>query len=207
MQKKVIIESFRNISRRKVEYFLKCKVNVVVLESFAGLHKNHGPTPGFPYPHPDYAQRLIRKGKVGFLSVDLLDEKTFYAYAADKAVEVIEAVYAEYKKKHIRLIQRVCQTLNDQRAENGFKKALCQRLAVFYSQNILLHRLDKYFGTDPLIVYPESNVVEYLDMFALVEQSGQKVFDHPDIQFSVSQRLRGHFENFVKAMGVWGRVF
>lgn len=207
MSKIVVIESFRHLTRQQIEHFVQNGDKVVVVEQYAGLHKRLGPIPGFPFAHPDYIEELYQSGQVTLLPVEQLDEKTFYCYAADKSVEAVEKVYTQYEKERAHFIRHVCTTLKDENARDAFKKALCRELASFYSANILFSRLDRHFGGQPLLVYPESNIENYLLLKSLIERSGQEIFPHPHIEFPRALLQRDQWDSAQSSLFVFFRLF
>ncbi len=193
--KLVILESFNNVSRGTLKNYIKNSKTVYLIEPFVAYHIKNGPYHGFTGTFPDYIEQLLQKGVLKLLPADSIDGKSIYRQATDKAVEVIESVFPEYRKEHKELFEYVSDTLQSSVAENAFKKNLCDKLAEFYSVNILLHRIEKLFNTGPVLVYPDINVSSYLYLKSLLSKSNQTFFEHPDVQFPVRTHIAAFFEN------------
>ena len=149
----------------------------------------------FPCPLPRFAQKLIADGKICVLKAEQLNSKEVLSFSADKAVDVVEAVYLEYRKRFEKIFSYVSNTLRSPVAENVFKNNLCNRLAEFYSVNILLHRIEKHFNSGPIMVYPDTNVYSYLFIKNLLSESNQEFFAHPNIRFPVKVYVASFLEN------------
>jgi len=166
-----------------IKRYLNHGYRVWIIEPFHAYHHEKG-IRFFPRPFPEYIEKLIRDGKVNLLKAKDLSAREIYFIAANKAVEVSEKVYPQYKKEHFRLIKYICDILNSSIAESIFKKQLCDRLAVFYSVNIMLDKIGKVFSNDNIKVYLEANAVTYSYFKKLLIQSNQQVYCHKNITFS-----------------------
>ncbi|MBT4512416.1 MAG: polysaccharide biosynthesis PFTS motif protein [Chloroflexi bacterium] len=191
----VVFETFDHANKSLVKKYTDNSVSVFAIEPCVAYHRIKGDITGFPNDFPDYAQQLIDKGAIQLLLASSFDGKSIYAQALDKAVDVIEPVFPVYKENHKQLIKYVCNTLNSPDAEKAFKKSLCERLATFYSINILLHRLNKLLGYGPILTYPDANIRSYIALKKLLLQSEQEVFEHDDIQLPTRIHISSFCEN------------
>ncbi len=177
-----------------IKRYLKRGILVSIIEPFHAFHHRKG-IRFFPPPLPDFVKSLIKKGEINIVRVSELDTKEIYQLSADKAVDVIESVFPEYRKEHKKLFEYVCDVLKSSTAENVFKKSLCDRLAECYSVNILLHRVEKFFGSGTIMFYPDTNVRSYLYLKALLLKNNQDFFEHPSIRFPIRMHVTSFFEN------------
>ena len=177
-----------------ISKYFKWGIPVYVVEPFHAYH--HKMEIRFFPPHlSSFVESLIRGGKISVIEANTINAKEIYFRSADKAVDVIEYVYPEFRKEHRRLFEYVSDTLKSSVAENVFKKSLCDRLAEFYSVNILLHRIEKLLGTDTILFYPDTNVRSYLYLKALLLRSKQIFFEHPNIRFPIRTHVTSFFED------------
>jgi polysaccharide biosynthesis PFTS motif protein len=161
---------------------------------------------GFPDAFPDYVEKYLQEGILKLLPEKMIDGKTIFRETADKAVEVIESVYLEYREEHRELIEYVSDTLKSPTAENIFKKELCNRLAEFYSVNLLLMRIEKVLGSDPILFYPKINVHSYLYLKALISRANLELFEHPNIRFPVQAHITSVLENLKEQLLTFGKL-
>ena len=98
-------------------------------------------------------------------------------------VEAVEKVFLEYRKKHEAIIDFVSKTLNSSFAEYVFKRMLCEKLAEFYSANILFNKLHKKFENSFLKVYSSIDLRLYNSIWKLLSKSTQIYFTHSNIIF------------------------
>lgn len=127
---KVIYEFITNLDYIFIKKYLKERVPVFVVEPFHAYHDNEEIR--FFRPHlPGFIQESIRDGKVLVLKADQLNAKEIYSLAVEKAVDVVESVYPEYRKRFERIFSYVADTLKLPIAENAFRNNLCNRLADF----------------------------------------------------------------------------
>ena len=181
---RVVYESPNKWDHLFIKKYLKEKVPVCVIEPFHAYHHKKG-IRFFPPHLPAFIQELIRTGKVSVLKADGINAKEIYPLATDKAVDVVESVYPEYRKRFEKIFSYVSDTLKSPIAENVFKNNLCNRLAEFYSVNILLYRIEKHFNSGPIMVYPDTNVHSYLFIKEMLLETNQVFFEHPDIRFPI----------------------
>ncbi|MBF0522439.1 MAG: polysaccharide biosynthesis PFTS motif protein [Candidatus Omnitrophica bacterium] len=197
MSRKIVLESFFKLNEKTVEAYLKDASLVYAMEPFACHHKKGGKIAEFPSSLPSHIDQLVQEGKILFISTKDIESKTIHGIAMDKAVEVVEAVYPAYYRKHKLLIDFVCDVLKDREAENAFKKLLCERLGEFYAQNIVVERVSKYLNFDPIIFYPEVNIADYNEIRELLLLSRQDFFHHDNLEFS----KESYHQDFRKNMG------
>jgi polysaccharide biosynthesis PFTS motif protein len=174
--------------------YLKRDVPVWIVEPFHSYHHKKG-IRFFPPHLPSYVEELIKSGRVRVLKADEINAKEIYLLSADKAVNVIESVFPEYRKKYENIFSYVSDTLKSPVAENVFRINLCNRLAEFYSMNILLHRIEKRLNNGHIIVYPDMNVYSYLFIKKLLLESNQEFYEHPNVRFHVQACVTSFLEN------------
>ena len=191
----IIYESPTKLDCLFIKKYLKQDVPVWVVEPFHTFHHRKG-IRFYPLPLPDLVDNLVKKGKINLLKVDQLNAREIYQLAADKAVKTVESVYPEYKKDNKDLFENVCKVLKTTKAENIFKKNLCDRLAEFYSVNILLSRIEKLFTNSPILVYPDTNLRNYHYLKTLLSKSKQDFFEHPNIRFPLLMYITAFFKDF-----------
>lgn len=180
---KVVFESFDQANKSVLKNYIRKSIPVYFLEPFVAYHKKKSPFHGFSNAFPGYVEQFLREGTLELLSANLIEAKTIYRQATDKAVDVIESVFPEYKKEHEEVFEYVSDTLKSSVAMNIFKKDLCSRLAEFYSVNIMLYRVGKLLGPEPILFYPDTNVRSYQYLKSLLSKCRQDFFGHPDISF------------------------
>ena len=182
-----------------IKRYLKRGIVVSIIEPFHAFHHRKGIL-FFPPPLPGFVKDLIDKREINLLTASQLNAEEIGSLAADKAVEVIESVFPEYRVEHRELIEYVSDTLKSPFAENAFKKSLCNRLAEFYSVNIMLSRIEKILGPDHILVYQDMNVRTYLYLKDLLLRGNQEVFEHPSIYFPRQKHVISIFENLGESL-------
>lgn len=191
MDKKLIIyETVSNRDFISMQWHLNRGYSVWVMEPTYMYHHKKGIT-FFPPPLSHNAERLIQKGKVSVLRADMLNAKEIYQIAADKACDNIEPVYSVYKEEYKKLFSCVSDILKSSIAENVFKKSLCDRLAEFYSVNILLHRIETFFPNAKIIFSASADISSYLYFKKLLSNGKYEFFENQNIRFSLSSRTDG----------------
>lgn len=191
----VVFEIIEKNQRRVVNQYLREGKLILVVEPFHAYHHTQG-VRFFPPALPAFADDLIKDGRLHLLKAGDLAAGEIYQLAADKAVAVIDHVVPEYKKEHAELFDYVSHTLKSPAAEDVFKMDLCNRLAEFYSENILIQRVVKMLGgTGTLLFYPDMNVRDYLYVKNILSRAKQDFFEHPDISFPWQLHFRAFFEN------------
>ena len=191
---KIVYESPNKWDYLFIKKYLKGKVPVWVMEPFHAYHHKKG-LRFFPPHLPAFVQELILDGEVSVLQAEEINAKEIYPLAADKAVDLVESVYPEYRKRFEKIFSYVSGTLKSPVAENVFRNDLCNRLAEFYSVNILLHRIEKHFNSGPIMVYPDMNVYSYFSIKGLLTESNQVFFEHPNIRFPIKVYVSTFLEN------------
>lgn len=172
---------------------LNKNIPVWIIEPFYAHHHKKGMV-GFPQHLPLYIQKLIRNSKISLLKSKEINAKEIHLLSTEKAVAFIETVYPAYRKKHSKIIQYVSKILKSPVSDNAFKIDLCNRLAEFYSMNIMLHRIAKHLRHGPIIVCPDINVYSYLSIKRLLLESHQEFFEHPNVQFSLQTYANSFLE-------------
>ena len=136
--KLVVLESFKHVSKGSLKNYFRNSKTVYIIEPFVAYHIKNVKFQGFADELPGYAKEFLGAGLLKLLPAESIDGKSIYRHATDKSVDVVEAVFSEYRKEHKELFEFVSDSLKSPEAENAFKKNLCDRLAGFYSVNILL---------------------------------------------------------------------
>jgi len=96
-KKHVIYESFSKIDFILIRNNIKRDVSVWVIEPFPAYHHNKKGSRFFPSYLPGYITALINKGQISLLRAEDINAKEIYGLAADKAVQIVEYVYPEYR--------------------------------------------------------------------------------------------------------------
>lgn len=195
---KIIFESPRNWHKIHILSYVMRGLSVWIIEPFRMYHYKRGIA--FYPPHlPPYIEGLIQGEKISVLLGKMINAKEIYQLAADKAVEVIESVYAEYRNEHEELFAYVVEILKSPVAENVFRKSLCDRLAEFYSLNILLHRIESLFSDTKIIFFTDADIRSYRYLKKLLSKNNCEFFEHTNIRFSrlsyISSALRKLMQN------------
>lgn len=186
----VIFESPKAWHRWLIEGYLKRGFKVWVIEPFWAYHHEKG-IRYFPHPLPGYINKMLKSEKISLLMAEKLNVEEMNSFPADMAVEIIEKVYPEYKKQNKFLVSHVCNALRSPIAENIFKRYLCDRLAVFYSVNMMLEKIGSIFPEDAVIFYSEKNMFAYRYFKRLLIRCGQEVLPCRNINFSSLGYLSG----------------
>ena len=170
-----------------IYFLLKCRYRVAVVEPFHTYHhKNHRKGFCFYPPHlPFYIWNLIRRNHIQLIRAEQLDAHEIYHIAADMSVGAIEAVFSFHKECNKEICSYVSQTLKSEESEKAFKINFCNRLAEFYSMNIMLHRIGKLFEGQKIIFCSDGEVGSYVYLKDIMIRSNQEVYSCPSIQFSV----------------------
>jgi len=179
----VVYEAPTKLDYLFISKYVKQNISVWVIEPFYAHHHKKGIFRNFPLHLPAFVQKLIKKGKISLLKVEKINTRDIDLLSGEMAISVTEDVYPAYRKRHSKIIQYVSKILKSLVSDNAFKIDLCNRIAEFYSVNIMLHRIAKYLGHGPVIVYPDINVYSYLSIKKLLLESHQELFEHPNVQF------------------------
>lgn len=154
-------------------------IRIWVIEPFPAYHHKRS-VKFYPVKTAQYVNRLIQTGKISVLWEKNLQGKDIYALASDAAVRLVGDIYPAYRKQYARIIGYTADILrNDPAAENGFKKNLCDRVAEFYSVNILLARIEACIKDDSIQFYPDTDVWSYQMIKKLVSQT-KCAYDEPE---------------------------
>jgi hypothetical protein len=167
--------------------------SVWVIEPFRAYHHKKW-LPFFPPPFPDFIEDMITSGKIKMLTADKLNAREIFHIASKKAVDSVEAVFPYYKKKHKEILRFTSNTLNTDISESVFKKNICEKLAEFYSVNIIINKIEDIFCATPVFFSPDTNVLSYMNLKELIEDSHEDFHEHSIIKFSTLSYLRGYFE-------------
>ncbi len=190
---KIIFESPRKWHKLFIVTYIIRGLSVWILEPFRMYHYKRG-IAFYPPHHPPYIEGLIQGKKISVLLGEMINSKDIYQLAADKAVGVIESVYSEYRNEHEELFAYVAEILKSPVAENVFRRSLCDRLAEFYSLNILLHRIEGYFPDTKIVFFTDADTRSYRYLKRLLSKNKCDFFEHTNIRFSwfsnISSALR-----------------
>lgn len=188
----IIIESPKEWHKLLIELYLMRGFTVWVIEPFHAYH-HQGISHFYPNPLPRYIHKMLKSGKINMLTADSLGSRQLSCLAADKAVKIVEDVFEQYKIRHCRVINYICDILNSARAEDIFKKEFCNQLAKFYSVNIMLSTINKKFLGCGVKIYPEINVLFYLKIRNTLLRAHQEIFaDH--VSFLLLPYLSGFIQ-------------
>ncbi|MBU2511638.1 polysaccharide biosynthesis PFTS motif protein [bacterium] len=170
----VVFDSISYRDRQKIEKLIKQGTRIWIIEPFYSYHhrNSHGGTSFYPRPLPDFINHYLENGRVNLISADSLEAFNISTIAADKAVETIESVFPVYKQKHASLIDYVSKILKNQEADSIFKLKLGERLAEFYSFNIMLKRVEAVLEVSSILLYSQVNIAEYNTLNHLVISAG-----------------------------------
>jgi len=174
----IVLESFDRFSKRKWKRLFETSESIFVIEPFVVYHAKKGKFNAFPNHFPPYADHFIRSGRIRLLSSDQLNGKTIYREAADRAVECVESVYAVFRKDYAKLVDYVSQVLRSAEAEYVFKIHLCEKLAEYYSVNLLFHRIEEALPFDTIEIYPNTNIQSYWHIQAMLRRCSLQGYDH-----------------------------
>lgn len=174
--------------------YVRKNIPVWIIEPFYAYHHKKG-RGLFPTDLPSFVKKLISEGKISVLKAEDIGAKEIYFLSVDKAVETVNAVYSEYRKKYEELFVFIVNILKSPLSENVFKKNLCDRLAEFYSVNIMIHNVEKNLPKGHILVYPEMNVRSYLYIKKLLSKCTQDYYEHPNIRFPIKTQITALSEN------------
>ena len=194
----IVFEAVKNKHKPLIEKYLKKGFSVWVIEPFTAYHYKE--IKFFPPLLPSFAKKIIERGKITLIKADEINAREIYPYAADKAVGVLEQVYAEYYKCNQKLISFVVDTLKSPIAENIFYKILCEKLAEFYSENFIINKINAYFNEQEILFYPNYNSYNYRLIKELLLKCEQNIFLHPNIKFPIRQSCKDLIVNCNKSI-------
>ncbi len=164
-------------------------IPVGIVEPFHAYHHERG-IRFYPSSCPRLIENLLRNGRLFLIKASDLDARNFIFIAADKAVDTVEDVYNVFRENHGDLIRYIREALKSPKAENVFKKWLCDRLAVYYSIEILIERIEgKYPGQTIKIAF-DGNPYIHRYMADLLSRSGIQTHRTTTAIFSVSMSLK-----------------
>jgi len=184
-----VFESPAQWHRVLIKIYLSLGYKVWAIEPFHAYHYERK-VRFFPSDHPAYINKLIQKGKIFLLKAKDMEPETLFLAAADRAVEMIDGAFPFYRHQHRDVIEYVAKILNFKTAENIFHKHLCERLAVFYSINMLLQKVENLLANQPIKIYLAGNIVKYRCCERILRQSRQDFFESRAIQFAVLTHIR-----------------
>ena len=196
----VVFESPQKRDYVSLKNYVRKNIPVWIIEPFHAYHHKKG-IRFFPSHLSPYILELLSAGKIKLIKHEELNAKEIYFLAADRAVSVTDAVFPEYRKEHAELIQYISDTLGSDKAEDVFKKDLCNQLAEFYSVNIMMHRVETLLGTEQILFYPDINVHDYMYLKNLLSKTKQDFFEHPHIRFLLQARAAEFIEDFKEYFG------
>lgn len=203
---KIIFESPRNWHKIVIVLYVIRGLSVWIVEPFRMYHYKRGIT-FYPPRLPPYIEGLIQGKKISVLLGEMINAKEIYQLAADKAVEVMESVYTEYRNEHKDLFAYIAEILKSPVAENVFRRSLCDRLAEFYSLNILLHRIENFFPDTEIVFFTDADIHSYRYLEKLLSKNNRKFFEHPNIRFSQLSYISSAFRKLMQNLKLVSMVF
>lgn len=153
---KIVYESPASSDRYRIFRQIRRGDTVYVLEPFHACH-HRGSARFFPPPFPSFVKRLVSNGSVRLITAKEIGAREFFLAALDQAVEDLTEVFLGFKRRHRRLIEFTCRTLDSNDAELAFQKQFCDLLADVISIRLLVRRLADLFGSDQFVFYPSIN--------------------------------------------------
>jgi len=185
----IIFECPELKDKAHMEKAIKSGKNVYVLEPFCAYH--HRRFRFFPSPLPEYVQNLLDNRIINQINADSLESRTISLTAAEKAVEAVEKVFSYYQKDHKTIIDYTIQVLNSREVLRIFKKNLCDMLGDFFSLNIMFYKIEKIFKGKKVLIFPNTNIKEYLYFKRIARYGSQVVFEHHSVLFPKSRIFSG----------------
>ncbi|MGL1930793.1 MAG: polysaccharide biosynthesis PFTS motif protein [Desulfotalea sp.] len=209
---KVVYELPTKFDYISIKKYLARDIPVWFVEPHNAYHNRYKKGVRFsPGKFPKYARKMVDDGLVSVVTSEQLDSKGILSFSADKAVDIVEVVYPEYRKKFDKILSYVSDTLRSSSAENVFKNNLCNKLAEFYSINMSLHRIGETIGSGEILYYPHTNVYSYLFIKKLLSGCKHDFFEHDNIDFPaetyVASFLQILRQNFVSLATLLAQVF
>ena len=203
--KNIVFECPGLKDRANIKRAIKNGKKVYVLEPFCAYH--HRRFRFFPSPLPRYVQILLKDGKIEKIDAVKMGSRTISFAAAEKAVQAIETVFPYYLKDHKTLIQFIVKVHHSKKALNIFKKNLCDMLGDFFSLNTMFHKIENMFKGEKVLIYPDTDIKNYLYLKKIVNESAQDAYKHNNILFSKNRNLYYFKELFVKSIVIKGGLF
>jgi polysaccharide biosynthesis PFTS motif protein len=192
--KSIAFESPSKKDQRLILSLLKDNCSVYVIEPFYAYHHRDAMR-FFPPPIPEYIHQLILEKKITLVTAEQLGSRDIYLEASARAVASIESVFPAYKKDVARVIQFVSDEIGAY-TQKAFKKNLCDRLAGFFSINILMQRLNQIFGAEFLEVFPHFDATEYEYFKRILDESGEIYFDSENVTIHELAQKRDKRKNY-----------
>ncbi|MFH1386124.1 MAG: polysaccharide biosynthesis PFTS motif protein [bacterium] len=194
--KLIIFESPTEWHKWIIHLYLFLGRKILVIEPFHAYHHEEKRKARF-YPRelPDYILKLIEKGRIQLIGAKGFNPQELYPRAADKAVKTVESIFPKYREAHTKLFESTCSFLNSKKAEEIFRKELCDQLGKTYSINMMVNKLEHLFPCESIVFYCESNVPEYLYLHKLTCLSSQQIYEHRRVVFPFISYLLGVFSS------------
>ena len=195
LKKIVIFESLKVFDQLLIWWYCFHGIPVKVVEPFHAYHHHHPKGIWFyPGPLPSYIYQWAREGKIHFIKAQQFNAEDIYCLASDRAVEVLELVFPFHKKEYSHFFQYVSDTLKSSEADGVFKINLGNRLAEFYSMNMMLERISKLFAKESILFYPDKEIGFYECLRDLLGQAHQNILAHSNISFPFWVRFLSWFK-------------
>ncbi|MGK5094801.1 polysaccharide biosynthesis PFTS motif protein [Deltaproteobacteria bacterium TL4] len=200
----LIFESFQswhviilllNLYRRK-------KCNIYIMDSYPAIH--HQDT--FNLNHSflsKLTKKLLTYYNFSYLEPKKIQAEKIFTISNDKAVDLVESIYPRYELDHKSIIQFAVKVTQSENVKNLFKKRLCERLACFFSVNILMESIIKYFPNEKCLVDPVVDIIEYEYIARLLKAEGCSVFESDLVQFPKYLFI----VSFIKKLKQWSLLF
>jgi hypothetical protein len=183
MDERIVV--FEMPTRRDVPAIRRClrrSDHVSVVERFHAYHYM-GRYRFFPPAVPPEVEAWVERGNVEVLSAEWLGASDIYWLAGDKAVGAIERVFSYFKERHRAMIDFVTRALGSQEAEDIFRKDLCDKLATFFSANLVLGKISRRFPDRLVTVHTPVDLRLYEFLRLLLLQAGVEVSSHDNVRF------------------------
>ncbi len=192
LEKVVVYQAPKRLDKFSISKYIEKNIPVSIIEPFV-VHNYKSHDGLFPPKPLEYIHKLLQSSSITMLKAEEIKAQEIYLLSAEKAVAAVEAVYPEYREKNENIIRYVSETLQSSMSENAFKINLCNRLAEFYSVNMMLHRVEEHFSPRPVVAYPKMSVHAYFSIKKLLIKSNQSFFEHPRIRLPVQTYVTGFF--------------
>ena len=169
-----------------IQHYLKRNVTVSVIEPFHAFHHSRTKVRFYPNPLPKGIDKLIQNGRLQVLRAAQFDPADLYMSACELAVEAVEEAFLRYEKQHSSIIGFVTEVLGSKQSEYIFKRQVCEKLAEFYSANILFSKLNDMIGCGRSKLYSSINLTDYFSALKILSLSGQVIYKHDNLLFPFS---------------------
>jgi len=190
----IIFENIREKDKNKIKKYLKKKDIIWIVEPFHAFHHQKNIL-FFPPSLPKFVNKLISQGIIHKISSQSINSRDIYRLSSEKGVANVEKVYVEYKQRNKKLIQFIIDTVGVKEAEFVFKKQLCMRIAIFFSINILIHRLS-HIVKEQFFFFPDTNIEEYNNTKEMLLNCNIPFYQHTNVLFEKKMIFLSKMERY-----------